>query len=174
MKTTVQVSLDFVNLEDALETAAMAVRAGADWLEAGTPLVMSEGERAIRELRLRYPEVPIVADVKMMDGGWREARLMAEAGANMVVVMGQAHPETIEMAVKAGRDFGVQIMGDNMAMPDPVAGARRLEELGCDYVVHHIGNDMRTLRAERGVPIPSALDRLREIVEAVSIPVEAV
>ena len=58
-----------------------------------------------------------------MDGGWLEAELMAKAGANMVVVMGQAHEETIELVVKAGRDMGVKVMGDNMAMPDPVAGA---------------------------------------------------
>jgi 3-hexulose-6-phosphate synthase/6-phospho-3-hexuloisomerase len=92
----------------------------------------------------------------------------------MVVVMGQAHEETIELVVKAGRDYGVKVMGDNMAMPDPVDGARRLEELGCDYIVHHIGYDMRTLRRERGVPAPTPLDRLREVVNAVKIPVQAV
>jgi len=174
MKATVQVSLDFVEMRDALETAAIAVRAGIDWLEAGTPLIMAEGARAIRELRTRYPNIPIVADAKMMDGGWLETKLMAEAGASMVVVMGQAHPETIELAVKAGRDFGAKIMGDNMGMSDPVEGAKRLEELGCDYIVHHIGYDMRTLRAKRGLAVPSALDRLREVVTAVSIPVQAV
>jgi 3-hexulose-6-phosphate synthase len=174
MKATVQVSLDFIQLEDALATASAAMRAGVDWLEAGTPLVLAEGARAVRELRSRYPDTPIVADIKAMDGGWMETRLMAEAGANMVVVMGQAHPETVEMAVKAGRDFGAKIMGDIMAMADPVDGAKRLEGLGCDYIVHHIGFDMRTLRRERGMAVPSALDRLREIVQAVSIPVQAV
>jgi 3-hexulose-6-phosphate synthase/6-phospho-3-hexuloisomerase len=61
-----------------------------------------------------------------------------------------------------------------MAMPDPVAGAKRLEELGCDYIIHHIGYDMRTLRRSRGQHAPTPLDRLREIVEAVSVPVQAV
>jgi 3-hexulose-6-phosphate synthase/6-phospho-3-hexuloisomerase len=65
-------------------------------------------------------------------------------------------------------------MGDNMAMPDPVEGAKRLEELGCDYVIHHVGFDMRTVRRERGLTAPTPLDRLREIVEAVSVPVQAV
>jgi 3-hexulose-6-phosphate synthase len=130
--------------------------------------------RGVRELRAHYPTVPIVADLKTMDGGWLETELMAKAGTSMVVVMGQAHTETIELVVKAGRDFGIQVMGDNMAMPDPVAGARRLEELGCDYVIHHIGYDMRTLRRERGLPAPTPLDRLREVVQAVSVPVQAV
>lgn len=174
MQATVQLSLDITDLDEALRTAEMALRAGVDWLEAGTPLIIAEGTRAIRELRSRYPEVPIVADLKIMDGGWLEAKLAAEAGANFVVVMGQAHPETIELVVKAGKDFGFEVMGDNMAMPDPVEGGRHLEALGCGYIVHHIGYDMRTLRKQRGQPAPTPLDRLRELVDAVEIPVQAV
>ena len=109
-----------------------------------------------------------------MDGGWLEAEVMAKAGASMVVVMGQAHEETIELVVKAGRDFGAKVMGDNMAMPDPVEGARKLEALGCDYVIHHIGFDMRTVRRSRGQHADTPLDRLAEIVAAVNVPVQAV
>jgi len=174
MQAKVQLSLDLIDLNEALATAEIALRAGVDWLEAGTPLIIAEGMRGVRELRARYPDVPIVADLKIMDGGWLETELAVKAGASMVVVMGQAHQETIELVVKAGRDFGVKVMGDNMAMPDPVEAARRLEELGCDYIVHHIGYDMRTLRRERNQPAPGPLDRLREIVAAVSVPVQAV
>lgn len=174
MKPTVQLSLDLIDLDEAMRTAEMALRAGVDWLEVGTPLIIAEGMRGVRELRARYPEVPIVADLKIMDGGWLEAEMAAKAGASMLVVMGQAHPETVELVAKAGRDFGAKIMGDNMAMPDPVAGAKRLEDLGCDYVIHHIGFDMRTLRRERGLSAPTPLDRLREVVNAVSVPVQAV
>jgi 3-hexulose-6-phosphate synthase/6-phospho-3-hexuloisomerase len=174
MNATVQLSLDLIDLEEACRTAEMALRCGVDWLEAGTPLILAEGARGVRELRARFPETPIVADLKIMDGGWLEAELMAKAGANMVVVMGQAHEETIELVVKAGRDMGVKVMGDNMAMPDPVAGAKRLEELGCDYIIHHIGYDMRTLRRSRGQHAPTPLDCLAEIVDAVSVPVQAV
>jgi 3-hexulose-6-phosphate synthase len=174
MKSTVQLSLDLIDLEEACRTAEIAIRSGVDWLEAGTPLILAEGARAVRELRARFPETPIVADLKIMDGGWLEAEIMAKAGANMVVVMGQAHDETIELVVQAGRDLGVKVMGDNMAMPDPVAGAKHLEALGCDYIIHHIGYDMRTLRRSRGQDAPTPLDRLREIVEAVSTPVQAV
>ncbi len=38
MKPIVQISLDLVTIPEALETAHMAIRAGVDWLEAGTPL----------------------------------------------------------------------------------------------------------------------------------------
>jgi 3-hexulose-6-phosphate synthase/6-phospho-3-hexuloisomerase len=150
------------------------LRAGVDWLEAGTPLIIAEGMNGVRALRKAFPEVPIVADLKTMDGGYLEAELMFRAGATHVVVMGQAQPETIELVVQAGKDFGVNVMGDNLGMPSPVEGAKRLVELGCDYVIHHIAYDVRTLRKQRGLPFASPLDELRDVVSAVEVPVQAV
>jgi 3-hexulose-6-phosphate synthase/6-phospho-3-hexuloisomerase len=170
----VQISLDLIDLKEAIQTAELALRAGVDWLEVGTPLIIAEGMRGVRELRARFPETPIVADLKITDGGWLEAEMAIKAGANMVVVMGQSHQETIELVAQAGRDLGAKTMGDNMNMPDPVTGAQLLESLGCDYVIHHIGYDMRTVRRKRGLPAPTPLDRLREVVQAVSVPVQAV
>lgn len=174
MQPKVQISLDLTEIPEAVEMAEKAMRAGVDWLEAGTPLIISEGMNGVRELRRRFPDTPIVADLKTMDGGWLEAELMAEAGATHVVVMGQADRETVELVVQAGNDLGVEVMGDNLGMPDPVEGAKYLADAGCDYVIHHIGYDHRTLRQERGQPYPSPLDRLREIVDAVDVPVQAV
>jgi 3-hexulose-6-phosphate synthase/6-phospho-3-hexuloisomerase len=115
-----------------------------------------------------------VADLKIMDGAYLEVEMAAKAGASMAVIMGQAHTESIELAVKAGREFGIKIMGDDMGMPDPVSAGRQLEDLGCDYIVHHIGYDHRTLRSERNQTTPTPLDSLRAIVSAVGIPVQAV
>jgi 3-hexulose-6-phosphate synthase/6-phospho-3-hexuloisomerase len=109
-----------------------------------------------------------------MDGGYLETEMMAGAGATHVVVMARAHEETIRCVVKAGQDFGVQVMGDNMASPDMVGGAKRLEDLGCDFVIHHIGYDERRGIAARGQRMPSPLDQLQEICDAVSVPVQAV
>ncbi|HPG08403.1 MAG TPA: orotidine 5'-phosphate decarboxylase [Saprospiraceae bacterium] len=174
MKPIVQISLDLTNIEEAVETAAMALRAGVDWLEAGTPLILAEGLHGVRKLREAFPEIPIVADLKTMDGGYLEAEMMAKAGATHVVVMARAHEETIKCVVQSGRDYGVKVMGDNLGCPDMVAAARWLEELGCDYVVHHIGYDERRGIAARGLRMPSPLDQLREVVQAVRIPVQAV
>src|SRR3982750_940011 len=114
MKTIVQISLDVIELPEALPTAEMALRAGVDWLEAGTPLIIAEGMNGVRALRERFPDVPIVADLKTMDGGYLEAELMAKAGATHVVVMARAHEETLRCVVKAGRNLGVAVMGDNI------------------------------------------------------------
>jgi 3-hexulose-6-phosphate synthase/6-phospho-3-hexuloisomerase len=174
MKTIVQISLDIINIPEALETADLAVRCGVDWLEAGTPLIIAEGMNGVRALRKEFPNVPIVADLKTMDGGWLEAEMMAKAGATHVVVMERAHPETVKMVVRAGKDFGVKVMGDNLGAEDMVAAAKRLEDLGCDFVVHHVGYDERRGLAAAGKPWPSPLDQLREIVAAVDVPVQAV
>ena len=174
MKPIIQISLDLTNIEEALETAAMALRAGVDWLEAGTPLILAEGLHGVRKLREAFPDVSIVADLKTMDGGYLEAEMMAKAGATHVVVMARAHEETIKCVVQAGRDYAVKVMGDNLGCPDMVAAAQWLEELGCDYVVHHVGYDERRGIAARGLRMPSPLDQLREVVQAVQIPVQAV
>jgi 3-hexulose-6-phosphate synthase len=174
MKPIVQISLDIIEIQESLDTAELALRAGVDWLEAGTPLILAQGMHGVRALRDRWPDVPIVADLKTMDGGWLEAEVMAKAGATHVVVMARAHETTIREVVRAGKDFGIKVMGDNLACEDMVAGAKYLEDLGCDYVIHHIGYDERRSYAAAGKRMPSPLDQLREIVQAVDIPVQAV
>jgi len=174
MKPIVQISLDLTEIDEALATAEMALRAGVDWLEAGTPLIIAHGMLGVRKLRERFPKTPIVADLKTMDGGYLEAEMMARAGATHIVVMARAHEETVKVCVKAGRDYGVKVMGDNLACPDMVAGAKALEDLGCDYIVHHIGYDERRGIAAAGKRMPSPLDQLRDVVKAVKLPVQAV
>jgi 3-hexulose-6-phosphate synthase/6-phospho-3-hexuloisomerase len=73
-----------------------------------------------------------------------------------------------------GRDLGLKVMGDNLACPDKVAAAREMEDLGCDFIIHHVGFDERRGAVARGEAKPSPLDQLREIVEAVGVPVQAV
>lgn len=97
----VQLSLDLQTLEEAIPTAEIAVRAGVDWLEVGTPLILGEGLRAVRVLHERFPNHPIVADLKTMDAGFLEAEMMYKADATFVVVMGVAHEHTIKEAVRA-------------------------------------------------------------------------
>ena len=174
MNPLVQISLDLTNIDEAIETASMALRAGVDWLEAGTPLILAEGLHGVRNLRDSFPNVPIVADLKTMDGGYLEAEMMAKAGATHVVVMARAHPETIKCVVQAGKDFGIKVMGDNMISDNMIDGAKLLEDLGCDYIIHHIGYDERRGISAQGGKMPSPLDQLLEVVKAVEVPVQAV
>jgi 3-hexulose-6-phosphate synthase/6-phospho-3-hexuloisomerase len=170
----VQISLDLTDIKEAIETARIAVEAGVNWLEAGTPLLLAEGLHGVRALREEFPKHPIVADLKTMDGGYLEAEMMAKAGATHVVVMARAHVETIKVVVQAGRDYGIKVMGDNLACEDKAAASRMMEDLGVDYIVHHTGFDERNGAAAAGQGRLSPLDELDEVVRAVSIPVQAV
>src|SRR5215210_3361082 len=141
----VQLSLDLTSMHEAIETAAIGVEAGVDWLEAGTPLLLAEGLHAVEKLHARFPDHPIVADLKTMDGGYLETEMMAKAGADLVVVMGRAHEATIRKVVEAGKKYDIKVMGDNLAADDRVANAVWMESLGVDFIVHHIGFDERGL-----------------------------
>jgi 3-hexulose-6-phosphate synthase/6-phospho-3-hexuloisomerase len=74
--------------------------------------------------------VPIVADIKTMDGGYLEAEMMAKAGATHVVVMARAHEETIRCVVKAGKDYGIKVMGDNLGCPDMACRCKMARRAG--------------------------------------------
>lgn len=169
MEPIVQISLDLTNTKEALDVARVAMRCGVDWLEAGTPFILAEGMHGVRALRKEFPNAPIVADLKTMDGAGLEAEMMFQAGANMTVVMGQAHDASIIEQVKMARRYGGKVMCDVMLCPDKPGRARRAQELGADYIVVHTGFDERNM-----VHGLSPLDDLPAILDAVTIPVQAV
>ena len=65
-------------------------------------------------------------------------------------------------------------MGANLISENMVDGAKFLEDLGCDFIIHHIGYDERRGIKASGGEMPSPLDELSEIVKAVNVPVQAV
>lgn len=167
----VQVSLDLTNNIEALRTAAIAVEAGVDWIEVGTPLVLAEGLHAVRALRKEFPDHPLIVDLKTMDGGYLEAEMMGDAGADAVIVMGSAHEATVDAVVAAGEQFEMLVMGDDLGAPDRVTECVRLESLGVGMVIHHIGYDHRNAHPHLEL---SPLTDLEAIVAATTVPVQAV
>ena len=138
-----QLALDFANLSQALHAAEEAVAGGPIWLEAGTPLIKSEGLNAVRALRERFPTATIVADMKTMDAGREEVEMAAKAGANVVAVLGAASDATIEQAIEAGRHYDAQIMIDTAELADPVGRAVRAAELGASIINVHCPVDVQ-------------------------------
>jgi 3-hexulose-6-phosphate synthase len=167
----VQVSLDLRSIDDALRMANIAMLAGTDWLEIGTPLALAEGARAVRALRREFPDVPLVADLKIMDGGYGEASMFADAGADAVVVMGRAQDATVERVCDAAEAGAMLVMGDDLGAADYANEARRLTALGVGMIIHHIGHDHRS--AHRDLQL-SPLTELPAIVAATELPVQAV
>lgn len=166
MKPILQVALDFLNLNRALKVAQEAVKGGVDWLEAGTPLIKSEGLDAIRELRNRFPHLTLVADMKIMDVGRIETEAAAKAGANIVCVLACASDSTIRECVEAGKNYGAKIEADLIEIPeeDLEKRARAVEKLGVDYIGVHCSIDEQM----RG---KDPFTRLRRVAKAVRVPV---
>lgn len=169
MDAIIQISIDVIDLEEALALAHASVAAGVDWLEVGTPLILAEGLHGVRAFRAAFPDTPIVVDLKTMDGAGLEAEMMFKAGGNMVVVMGQAHDASIIEQVKVAKQYGGKVMCDVMLCPDKPGRARQAQEMGVDYIIVHTGFDERNMI--KGL---SPLDDLPSILAAVDIPVQAV
>ena len=141
MKPVLQVALDLLNAERAVAIAKDAVKGGADWLEAGTPLIKSEGMDIVRLLREQFPAKTIVADMKTMDTGALETEMAAKAGADVICLLAASDDSTILDALKSARKYGVKIMIDLIGVPDIVKRAKELEKLGADYLCIHVGID---------------------------------
>ena len=138
-----QLALDFMNLSQAMRAAGEAAQAGEIWLEAGTPLIKSEGLNTVRALREEFPQHTIIADMKTMDAGRTEVEMAANAGANIVAVLGAASDSTIEECVEAGERYDAQIMVDLAEVAEPVARARRAQELGAGIIGVHCPIDVQ-------------------------------
>ncbi len=169
MEPIIQISLDLTTIDEALDVAHAAVKAGVDWLEVGTPLILAEGLHGVRALRKEFPNHPIVADLKTMDGAGLEAEMMFQAGANFVVVMGQAHDASIIEQVNMAKKYNGKVMADVMLCPDKSKRAKEAQDLGVDYIIVHTGFDERNM-----IGGLSPLNDLPGVLEAVDIPVQAV
>lgn len=165
MEPILQLALDYVDNSRALK-AAREASAGVDWLEAGTPLIKSEGLCCVRELRRLFPKHKIVADMKVMDTGRFEVEAAAKAGADIVTVLAAADDSTIAEAVEAAKNVGCGIMIDLIGSPDAAKRAAEVEALGADYVCVHLSIDQQM----KGIDFFS---ELRKAAKAVRIPVAA-
>ena len=164
-----QIALDFTSLDEAVKVAERISGIEDLWLEAGTPLIKSEGIRAVRRLRELFPDRFIVADLKITDAGRLESELAARAGANMVTVLGTSATETIRDVVEACGEFGLKVMVDLMDLPNPLEHVEKFAELGVDALVYHIGYS----RQRGGLRAIDFIDLIEKLTARSRIPVAA-
>ncbi len=163
MKPVIQLALDFTELRRALRVAEEAVEGGVDWLEAGTPLIKSEGMEAVRKLRDKFPDKVIVADMKTADTGRLEVEIAAKSGADVVCVLGNVAESTVRECIEAGKNYGAKIMVDLLEVEDLRKKAKDFEEWGADYLCIHTPIDAQ-MRGE------DPFQKLREVREKVRLP----
>ena len=163
-RPTLQVALDLLELDRAVPIAREAVRGGADWVEAGTPLIKSAGMEAVRRLREAFPGREIVADMKVADTGTIEVEMAAKSGATIVCILATADDEVVREAVRAKHLYGVRIMADLINSPDPVGRAVALEGLGVDIIAAHAGIDQQMVGM-------TSVELVKELAGKVGVPI---
>ncbi len=162
----VQVAIDVRNTDRALRIAEAAVRAGVDWLEAGTPLITFEGTSSIGALARAFPDVPVLADYKMMDGVRKYVVETAEQGGKIATVCAVASDASVREAARAGSDAGIAVIVDLYASPNVGRRAEEVEAMGVDGLYVHWGADQR-----KDDPRRDPLADLGEVVARARVPV---
>ncbi len=145
---------------------------GVDIIELGTPLLIRYGTDIISGIRRDYPDTKILADLKIVDAGAVESRLAFDAGADIVTVLGTAHPVTLREAGEEAKQSGGRIMADLITareMDEAVRLARALDLAGVDFICLHTASDTRG--QDDSAPITEQIDRLGAVVHRAGLAV---
>ncbi|MEG1475987.1 MAG: 3-hexulose-6-phosphate synthase [Longicatena sp.] len=138
-----QIALDTLTLEESMALLD-ETKDYVDVIEVGTPFIIEEGMRPIRELKKRYPNLEVLADTKIMDAGELEADYAFRAGADIVTVLGASHDETVLGALKAAKKHGGKIMIDMIAVKDLATRTKELDAMGVDLICVHTAFDVQS------------------------------
>ncbi|MCP8969223.1 3-hexulose-6-phosphate synthase [Ectobacillus ponti] len=139
-----QLALDLVNIPEAIELVK-EVEDHIDIVEIGTPVVINEGLRAVKEVKAAFPNLKVLADLKIMDAAGYEVMKASEAGADIVTILAVAEDESIKGAVAEARKQGKKILVDMIAVKDLAGRAQELDEMGVDYICVHTGYDLQAV-----------------------------
>lgn len=150
-----QVALDLLST-DAAVNLLNDIAPYVDIIEVGTPLIKIEGLAVLREIKSRWPDKFLFADLKTMDAGALEAELALNAGADAVSVLAVAADGTIAGAVNAANKLGKSVVVDLIGVPPAHRLARidELQKLGVGTVELHAGLDEQ---AQEGYSLPALL-----------------
>lgn len=154
-----QLAIDLCNTEEMLELVSK-VHDLVDIIEIGTPMIILEGQKPVQALRQKYPELTILSDTKIMDGGMLEAEYAIKAGADIVTVLAAAPDATIKGAIDTARKYGKKVLIDMINHPNFKNRVIEVDGWGADYIGVHTASD---IQGEGNNPI----DELRIAVEVV-------
>ncbi|MCY8088139.1 3-hexulose-6-phosphate synthase [Bacillus sonorensis] len=139
-----QLALDLVNIPEAIEVVK-EVEEYIDIVEIGTPVVINEGLRAVKEVKAAFPNLKVLADLKIMDAAGYEVMKASEAGADIITILGAAEDMSIKGAVEEAKAQGKKILVDMIGIKDIKSRATELDELGVDYICVHTGYDLQAI-----------------------------
>ncbi|WP_141604699.1 3-hexulose-6-phosphate synthase [Terrilactibacillus laevilacticus] len=139
-----QLALDLVNIPEAKDVVR-EVQDHIDIVEIGTPVVINEGLKAVKEIKESFPSLKVLADLKIMDAGAYEVMKASEAGADIITVLGATDDETIKGAVEEAKKQGTKILVDMINVKEIGKRAEEIDALGVDYICVHTGYDLQAV-----------------------------
>lgn len=137
-----QVAIDLVDTQGLLKLAA-SIYDLVDIVEVGTPVVMLEGQLPVRRLREAYPELTILDDTKIADGGALEAGYAVAAGADIMTVLAVSDDLTIQGVIQVAHEHGKKALVDLINVPDVVQRSSEVDAMGADYICVHTASDVQ-------------------------------
>ncbi|MGG2196691.1 MULTISPECIES: 3-hexulose-6-phosphate synthase [Paenibacillus] len=139
-----QLALDLVDIPGA-KKLVKEVEAYVDIVEIGTPVVINEGLRAVKEIKEAFPNLKVLADLKVMDAAGYEVMKASEAGADIITILGVAEDMTIKGAVEEAKKQNKKILVDMIGVKDIAGRAKELDAFGVDYICVHTGYDLQAV-----------------------------
>lgn len=139
-----QLALDLVDIKGAIEVVK-EVGEYIDVVEIGTPVVINEGLRAVKEVKAAFPNITVLADLKIMDAAGYEVSQAAAAGADIITILATAEDESIKGAVAEAKKQGKEILVDMIAVKDLATRAKEVDDFGVDYICVHTGYDLQAV-----------------------------
>lgn len=155
-----QLALDLVDIPQAKKLVG-EVQDLIDIVEIGTPFIIREGLKAVREIKQAFPNLELLADLKIMDAGAYEATLAYEAGADIVTVLGAANDITIEKVIEVTIQRHKKVMVDMIAVKNIAGRGRELDRLPISYLSVHTAADRHT----QGDNPLAELQQVRQVIK---------
>lgn len=137
-----QIAVDLMTEEQALRLAD-TIHDVIDIFEVGTPMIVRDGMHPVRRIKEKYPELTLLADTKIVDGGALECQDACHAGADIVTVLAMADNATIQGVTNTAHRYGRKAMADLIQVPNIADRARELIAMGVDYVCVHTAVDVQ-------------------------------
>jgi 3-keto-L-gulonate-6-phosphate decarboxylase len=160
----VQIALDLRDLDRAVAVAKAAAAAGARFIEVGDPLIKTVGVAAIEHVKQAVPHIAVVAEMMSADWGRDQVILAAEAGADVVLLIGPASTASVSAAVEASTRLGLPLLLDVPQGRGDQSWVHAMERAGVDGFAI-------TTNIDLGVAGPHPLQQARTLRSWTRLPV---
>lgn len=139
-----QLAIDLEDIQGAINLIRKT-KDSIDIFEYGTPLVINFGLEGLQKIRTEFPDITLLADLKIMDVASYEVTQAFKYGADITTILGVAEDQSIKDAIKTAHEAGKEILVDMIGVQDIENRAREVDEFGADYVGTHTGYDLQAL-----------------------------